>query len=240
MGGRGQGPGRRRESARPVFVALEQARQPLVRRDGDRELPAGPKAVRTRAQLVAAARGLFAEHGYQATSVAQIIGRAGVSFGTFYQYFRDKSEVLAALVVEYVGVLMQQTRTHWATTTNGREDLERMIASFVVAYAEGAELSGVWEEASHLDAEMAALRRDLGRILTEDVERELLRGGRAGHCRSFTAREAALAARALAGMVDRFCYVTYVFDPPDGGPPAPDEAAALLASLWAGAIGLPA
>jgi hypothetical protein len=37
-------------------------------------------------------------------------------------------------------------------------------------------------------------------------------------------------------MVDRFCYVTYVFDPPETGPPEPEEAASLLAQLWANAI----
>ncbi len=48
----------------------------------------------------------------------------------------------------------------------------------------------------------------------------------------------ALAARALTGMVDRYCYVTYVFDPPDAGSPSSEESAAVLAQLWARAIGI--
>jgi hypothetical protein len=43
---------------------------------------------------------------------------------------------------------------------------------------------------------------------------------------------------ALSGMVDRYCYVTYVFDPPEAGPPPAAESADLLTRLWASAVGL--
>ena len=39
-------------------------------------------------------------------------------------------------------------------------------------------------------------------------------------------------------MVDRCCYVTYVFDPPQDGPPPPQESAHMLTELWASAVGL--
>jgi AcrR family transcriptional regulator len=219
-----------------VTAAFDRRQQPSLRREGERQLPAGPKAQRTRAALLDAARALFAEHGYQTTTVADVIDRAGVSFGTFYQYFRGRSDVLGALMTEHVASLAERT-TSW-TSTHGTDDLERMIRHFVAAYAGAAALSGVWEEACHLDDDAAALRRDLGRMLTDGVARELLRGSRSGRSRRFTTKEAELAARALTAMVDRYCYVTYVFDPPADGSPDPAESAKLLADLWAGAIGL--
>jgi hypothetical protein len=39
-------------------------------------------------------------------------------------------------------------------------------------------------------------------------------------------------------MVDRYCYVIYVFDPPEDGPPSAEESARLLTELWASAVGL--
>lgn len=45
-------------------------------------------------RLVAAAAELFDERGYEATTVADIAARAGVTERTFFRYFADKREVL--------------------------------------------------------------------------------------------------------------------------------------------------
>jgi AcrR family transcriptional regulator len=229
---------RRKRTAveRPIFAAAQAARAPTTRREGDREVPAGPRATRTRLALLGAAYELFTERGFAETTVAGIAEHADVSLGTFYQYFRDRSDVLTAIVRTSVSALLEQTETRWHVS-EGKASVYRLIRAFVGAYADGAAFSRLWEEVSHLDPEMAELRRDLTRLLTETVERELIRGGRKGHCRPFAPAEAALAARALAGMVDRFCYVTYVFDPPET-PPDVDDASRVLTRLWTDAIGL--
>ncbi|HEY1840434.1 MAG TPA: TetR/AcrR family transcriptional regulator [Mycobacterium sp.] len=49
-----------------------------------------------RERLVLAAVDLFTEQGYDATTVAQIAGRAGVTKSTFFRYFPDKRELLVA------------------------------------------------------------------------------------------------------------------------------------------------
>src|ERR1700760_1924219 len=49
-----------------------------------------------RERLVVAAVDLFTEQGYDATTVAQLAERAGVTRSTFFRYFADKREVLAA------------------------------------------------------------------------------------------------------------------------------------------------
>jgi AcrR family transcriptional regulator len=45
-------------------------------------------------RLTVAALALFAEQGYQATTVAEIAERAGLTERTFFRYFSDKREVL--------------------------------------------------------------------------------------------------------------------------------------------------
>lgn len=47
-----------------------------------------------RGRLEEAALDLFAEHGYDQTTVAQIAERAGLTERTFYRHFADKREVL--------------------------------------------------------------------------------------------------------------------------------------------------
>jgi AcrR family transcriptional regulator len=49
-----------------------------------------------RERLVVAAVDLFAEHGYDTTTVAQIAERAGVTKSTFFRHFPDKRELLVA------------------------------------------------------------------------------------------------------------------------------------------------
>lgn len=49
-----------------------------------------------RERLVVAAVDLFAEQGYDATTVAQIADRAGLTKSTFFRHFSDKRELLVA------------------------------------------------------------------------------------------------------------------------------------------------
>jgi len=54
-----------------------------------------------RAQIVAAARKLFTLQGYEATTMQQVVTEAGTSIGNCYFYFRNKDELLAAVVDEF-------------------------------------------------------------------------------------------------------------------------------------------
>src|SRR5580704_8394075 len=49
-----------------------------------------------RERLERAALALFTEHGFDATTVAEIADRAGLTKSTFFRYFADKREVLSA------------------------------------------------------------------------------------------------------------------------------------------------
>jgi AcrR family transcriptional regulator len=206
---------------------------PLVRRVDER--PLGPKARRTRERILTAAGERFVAAGYAGTSVADVAAAAGVSLGTVYQYFSDRSDLVAALVRQTVSGMRSEGAERWRVE-DGIEGLERVIGTFVDFYARSAAFAGVWEEVGHLEPELGDLRRRMGRAFTSVVERELSRAVEAGLADRGV--DPAMAARALTGMVDRYCYVTYVFDPPPGGPPDAKASTAQLARLWAGAVGL--
>lgn len=228
---------RRKHVLRPVEVASRDALAPGRRREGDREVPVGPKARRTREALLAEANRLFAEQGYLETTVAQIAEAAGVSLGTFYQYFRDRRDVVAALVRLGLASWMERNPAAW-DVRSGWDGLYQVLLNFVASYSDNVAFAQVWEEVCHVDSELAEWRRDLGRLLTERFARELVAGGQAGHCRVFDEQSADLAARSLTSMVDRTCYVNYVFDVPAGGPPPAERTAETLTDLIAAAIDL--
>jgi AcrR family transcriptional regulator len=65
-----------------------------------------PEAVR-REQLLAAARTVFRERGYEGARIADIVRAAGLAQGTFYLYFSSKREVLLALIAEIQELMLR-------------------------------------------------------------------------------------------------------------------------------------
>lgn len=63
-----------------------------------------------RDQLVDCARALFFERGYEATTINDIITRAGVSKGGFYHHFSSKEEILEALSVRLAEEARERVR----------------------------------------------------------------------------------------------------------------------------------
>jgi AcrR family transcriptional regulator len=56
------------------------------------------QADRTREQLLQTARGVFIEKGYAATSLEEVVSRAGMTRGALYHHFKDKRALFDAVV----------------------------------------------------------------------------------------------------------------------------------------------
>jgi AcrR family transcriptional regulator len=114
-----------------------------------------------RERLVVAAVDLFTEQGYDATTVAQIAERAGVTKSTFFRHFPDKREVLVA----------------------GQETLSRLLAEGIAdAPASASPLEAVAAGLERAADAMGPLNRELGPRLkaavaasTELQERDALK-----------------------------------------------------------------
>ncbi len=61
-----------------------------------------------RREILDAARGLFWERGYSATTVPDVAGAAGVAPGTIYLYFESKSALYAELLFEGYELLLDR------------------------------------------------------------------------------------------------------------------------------------
>ena len=221
------------EDVRPVVAFAAKAEAGGARREGDRDVPLGRKAKATRNRLLQAAYEQFSETGYRGTKVGDISERAGTSLGTFYQYFRSRADVMTTLVGESVRAMLAQPPWQLDRGVGG---IRRILREYVENYEASAPFQGVWEEATHVDEVPAAVRRDLSRFMTEGVEREFRRAQRRGEIGPDV--DPTLLARALTAMVDRYCYLTYVFDPPPKRVPI-DQSVAVLAHVWASCLGVP-
>ncbi len=99
-------------------------------------------------RLVIAAVDLFTEQGYDATTVAQIAERAGVTKSTFFRHFSDKRELLVA----------------------GQETLSRLLADGITEAPAGASpLEAVAAGLERASSAMGPTNRELGPRLTAAV-----------------------------------------------------------------------
>jgi AcrR family transcriptional regulator len=117
--------------------------------------PCQERSREKRAQLLAAALTLFAEKGYEGTSVDAVALQAGVAVGSFYQHFRNKRQLLLVLMDQLLeGLERLDLRPKGARSIRaGLRSLLRSAFSQDLAYA-GAYRA--WREAVLLDPSLAS------------------------------------------------------------------------------------
>ncbi|UOQ43641.1 TetR/AcrR family transcriptional regulator [Halobacillus salinarum] len=62
-----------------------------------------------RADILAAARDVFIEHGYEKTTMAHVMEAAKISRGGLYQYFSNKEELYEAILEERLAEVVEET-----------------------------------------------------------------------------------------------------------------------------------
>jgi len=87
--------------------------------------------------MLLAAEEVFAESGLAKAHVEDIARRAGVSVGTLYNYYKDRDGLLAAVVSERIGELIQEldaavARTLSAPIRSAMLELGRAYLRFVI------------------------------------------------------------------------------------------------------------
>src|ERR1700676_4403611 len=80
----------------------------------------------TKARIVEAAMGLFWEHGYERTGIADITAAAGVRSGSLYHFFATKEDVLAGVLEFSLEALTPQVRAPALASTD--DPVERIFA----------------------------------------------------------------------------------------------------------------
>src|SRR5581483_3737077 len=74
-----------------------------------------------RTDLLVSARAILAEKGLEATTVSEIVSRAGVAQGTFYLYFPSKVALITALNSELNEHILSAVREATARATSTAE-----------------------------------------------------------------------------------------------------------------------
>jgi AcrR family transcriptional regulator len=93
-----------------------------------------------RTALLKAARAVFAEMGYGAASVRDIVRRTDLASGTFYNYFKDKDEIFEAVVGELTGELLKRHQSGRGKATTAETFFRSHYAVYFDFIVEDAEL----------------------------------------------------------------------------------------------------
>jgi AcrR family transcriptional regulator len=136
------------------------------------------KKASNRAALLAAARAVFAEMGFGAASVRDIVRRTDLATGTFYNYFEDKDAIFAAVVGELTDELVRRHRQGRAKATTAEEFMRRHFEVYLNFIAGDPELVALAQR------NVTAIRtlfdkpdvRALHRALIEDLREAMARG----------------------------------------------------------------
>jgi len=147
--------------------------------------PQDPREAR-RAQLLDVALTLFGERGYHDVSIANIIGRAGVARGTFYNYFPSKRDIfgqlldtlfervaasVAPIAVAAPAEMHAQIRTNLVALGRTLDDNQAMTRMLL-------------EQAVGLDAEATGQLRGFYARILDRIEKAVVAGQRMGLVRA--------------------------------------------------------
>lgn len=163
------------------------------------------KSDRTRRRILAAAKHLFDRRGYRDTTVDDITRRAEIAHGTFYLYFRGKSEILRELSVtalaEFDSIATREFQSGQEVRSLVRQTLE--------VYERNRLTMRLLREASATDAHFRENYDEvfLGMLvdhLRHNIDRINARLPQADRV------ETRAAARAIVGMIESFAYGIYV------------------------------
>lgn len=100
---------------------------------GSQPSPREQAKAETREALILAALDEFAAHGLEAPSLDAICARAGYTRGAFYVHFKDRDELIAAVMERVLKRFMDAM----IATGDAALDLERTVRTFAEAVANG-------------------------------------------------------------------------------------------------------
>jgi AcrR family transcriptional regulator len=150
-------------------------------------------------KLLDAGMKVFAERGYQAARVDDIVRAARTSHGTFYLYFANKEDLLRGLAVECandLNTLADQLGSIGADA-QGAAELRRFLEAFFTTYRRYGPVIRAWMEGDIDDRETSALGVKAFTDIANSLGVRMEEAGAAGD-------EATVSA--LMALIERFAY----------------------------------
>lgn len=140
---------------------------------------------RRTADILAAAREVFAERGYSDTVMSQIAERAGVVEGSIYRYFRNKRDLLFRMAEAWFEEMIAQDQDTLASVSGHWNRLRFIVHRHLISIHEQPDLSRLVFQHLRPDPEYRSTRLfELNRAYTSRVSDVIRDGMAAGEIRA--------------------------------------------------------
>lgn len=200
--------------------------------DAERQVGVPPSArgQRARVEFEQAARELFATEGYFRTTVEDIAKAAGRTKAAFYRYFTNREQLLISLSEQFTSEVPSRPETA-ASRPQSAHDWPFFLGAAQAYWDSYVANRGVMIAVFQLamvDERFAARQTEIRKFGQDVIEDTIRQAQQRGYCPEL---DPAIAAGALAAMIEHFCFVSL------GqvvGDLAVDEvkAVATIATLW--------
>jgi TetR/AcrR family transcriptional regulator, fatty acid metabolism regulator protein len=94
--------------------------------------------------ILSVARDLFIRNGYESTSMAAVAAAAGLSEGTLYNYFHNKTDLVLRVTLANLELRVEAAARAVDEATSLREGLEKLIALHLSAIIHDEEVYRIW------------------------------------------------------------------------------------------------
>ena len=129
--------------------------------------PIQPRGHRTRNKVLLAARKILVLRGYQPARVEEITRVAQVGYGTFYKYFRNKQDVLEAVMEEVYAQLTQAGFPDRVEASHLEDQIRTGITNYLRVYWKNRQILLALQPASLMSPR---IRRFIGEMRERDVQ----------------------------------------------------------------------
>jgi AcrR family transcriptional regulator len=154
-----------------------------------------------RGRIAGAALALFANRGYNATSVEEIVAEARVSKSAFYEFFTSKEDCFRDLLEQEGGALIHEVLTTAASGHNHHERLRLGITAFVRSCFERSSVARLLiVESVGLSKGVDQVRHELQSRFADAVAEEVRHA--MGHDPFYADKDPVVFGRAVVGAVN--------------------------------------
>ena len=141
--------------------------------------PRQERSIEKKNKIIRAGYELFSEVGYYNTNTAEIAKRAGVSTGIVYGYFRDKKDILTAVLTLYMDKICEPIFGMFddISASGIREVIPKILDSVIIAHRDNAKIHEALHSMTHTDEEVNAAFIRLEDEITLRLESALTEAG---------------------------------------------------------------
>ncbi|MCF6138474.1 TetR/AcrR family transcriptional regulator [Pseudalkalibacillus berkeleyi] len=133
------------------------------------------KSVQTRNKLLGAARKVFIDQGFQKTTITQIIKDAELGYGTAYVHFKNKDDILIALIEDVMNQFYKIADLPFRPTTKDEAErtIRKQVGSFLELAKQEQRILAVVEEAIGQSPIVQAKWNDIRERFVEGIAKDI-------------------------------------------------------------------